>query len=280
MGVSGWLVTDGIARISVPIFFLINGYFLYHVISDKNKSKKYILHIITIYVVWVLIYFPTKLLGSMGWKSVIFFIITGYTHLWYLVSLIWASILLLFVKRFNPTVILVFSFLLFFCGLFIQKAGLLGIELNVMIQGSRNFLFMGFPFVFIGYYINKKRIEDKGISLKLLIGLSLFFLALLLAESYYLYLSPLKNHHDFYVSLIFLCPLLFLLVMKISRYKEDDGYISKLASAIYFVHMLVIGLIRSVSGTDDLLNLPAVILLSTVISAGIIVVNKRIKIFL
>jgi len=278
----GWLVTDGLARISVPFFFIINGYFLYPVLCKKGSFKKYLLHILIIYLVWGLIYFPLSLNEIRSLKDNLLMVLTtGYAHLWYLVSLIGGSILLYLTKKINSKIVFASVFVLYLCGLFIQYSYLWGME-YFPVSYSRNFLFMGFPFIFMGYYMNKNNLPGKVNSSKFILPLTILFLIFLLLESYHsnILFAVYGKHIDFYFSLIILCPLLFILIMSRGKNTEADGYISKLASSIYFVHMLALAIVRNLFGNDDLFNFPLTIVLSVLMSAGIIAVNKRLKIFL
>ena len=49
----GWFISNGIARIAVPSFFLISGYYLYDKMGDRMVVKKYLLHLLVIYIVWI-----------------------------------------------------------------------------------------------------------------------------------------------------------------------------------------------------------------------------------
>lgn len=55
---SSWAISGGIARIAVPCFFVFSGYFIASKIDDPKATFKYLKHLLIIYVVWALIYFP------------------------------------------------------------------------------------------------------------------------------------------------------------------------------------------------------------------------------
>ncbi|PSU07619.1 hypothetical protein C0W81_06530, partial [Photobacterium aquimaris] len=56
----------------------------------------------------------------------------------------------------------------------------------------RNFLFLGFPFFYIGYFIKNSKSLVK-LSLPVLISISILGLGLLLGESWYNYNNPQEN---------------------------------------------------------------------------------------
>ena len=45
-----------ICRMAVPFFFVCTGYFIGEKITDKDRVKKYLFHIIKMYVWWSLLY--------------------------------------------------------------------------------------------------------------------------------------------------------------------------------------------------------------------------------
>lgn len=277
----GWFVSKGFSRIAVPLFFIINGYFLAPVLLQREKFKKYIFHIALIYSVWAFIYFPSSLHDATSLKKIFFIILTiGHAHLWYLIALIWGALLLYLVRNVNTRYVLIVSFVLYFIGAFIQGLAMFDVDLDIPLPCYRNFLFFGFPFLFIGYFISKYKIVEKNYSIKVIIGLLILLLIFFFIEMYYIYTYYIDQYTDFYWSIIFLCPLLFVLVMRFSHYKVADAYISKLASSVYFVHMLVLEISHSLFGSNDLANFPVTILLAFIMSAGIIAINKRLNIFL
>jgi len=91
------------------------------------------------------------------------------------------------------------------------------------------------------------------------------------------------TERDMFVSSIILCPTLVLIVFRHSKYTVNDGYIGLLASGIYFTHLLAIMLVKRIfgfGGFNYVFAIPLVLFLSGLMTAGIIEINKRIKIFL
>ncbi|NDV95133.1 hypothetical protein D0T84_09395 [Dysgonomonas sp. 521] len=300
-----WLIGDGIARIAVPCFFIINGYYLALIIENKEKFFGYLKKLIILYIVWMLIYsgfyyddlFICSRRGIIGSVLLIF---TGYWHLWYISALIGASVLLYLVKGYNKYLLLGISLILFVFGSFIYSLPL--IDLSVFDGYSlfivkylyvfrvyliRNFLFMGFPFVYIGWFLYYNKLKIGKLLNILLVTL---FLLLLLFESYTLNgfkLGPFNEFSigqlfpflmDYRLSLFFICPLLMVYFINNPVLRNDDGLISKLASAVFFLHPLIISIL------DDRLNtyksLFLVLFLSMIFGVVLIQLNKRIKIFL
>ncbi|MDR1809973.1 MAG: acyltransferase [Prevotella sp.] len=276
----GWLLSNGIARIAVPCFFIINGYYISNQISDGKFVKKYILRCLLLYAVWTLIYGGEY--SHFSLNRTLLFLTTGFFHLWYMVALIMGTALFFCLKKLfkNDWILLCMAVLLVVSGYFVQKYGFLSInDYSTRLTFYRNFLFVGFPFLFFGYFIRAN--EKKIMQFK-----TQFLFFLLVVSSITLIVEACLTEggypYDIFLSLPVLCSSLFLLVLKYSSYSVSDGYMSKFASGIYFVHLLVIAFVRYLLGHTSvgIIILPEVLFLSMALSAGIIALNKRMRLFL
>ena len=101
-----------ICRMAVPFFFVCTGYFIGEKITDKGKVRKYLFHIIKMYVWWSLLYLipiierfwekKRSAAGNLLELARRFFLIGSYIQLWYLPATVVAVLLLyLLVKRLN-----------------------------------------------------------------------------------------------------------------------------------------------------------------------------------
>lgn len=288
-GIEYWLISEGIARMGVPCFFLINGYFLKTVFSDVKQLFKYLIHIVLIYVVWLIICRPEFSPFVPISSKIIEVLFEGYNHLWYIIALIQASIILYLVRNVNPIVLLCSSICLFLAGWYLQNGAYifnLGIDTHMigLLTKPRNFLFMGLPFLTLGFLIAKiKKEQILKISSSVLTITVVIGFTLLITEATYLFtIREIINdpRFDFYFSLIILCPALFILILRKGRHKQSDGYISKFASAIYFSHVVVLTLLSSIDYTQNMRSLGCTIFLCLLFAAGVVALNKRIKIFL
>lgn len=138
---------------------------------------------------------------------------------------------------------------------------------------------MGFPFLFMGYFIHTNTINlPKNLTIILIIILSIL---LLFESGLLLYLSKsyeVKIVNDFRLSLFFLCPLIVLLFVKYPLIKESDGFTSKLASAIFFIHPLVLNILSNKYNSYQYYFV--ILFLSALFGIVLIILNKRIKVFL
>lgn len=251
----GYLFINGLFRIAVPTFFMINGYFLYRIIDNSQKVKKYLKHIFVMYIAWMILYLPLYYsayeLGSL--KDILRFVImllNGYAHLWYLVGLLGAVIIIYITKNINQNKKLIFAILLYFLGSTIDYYSLIYTSNTVIYKiisnnyFTRNFLFLAFPFVFLGYYIvymqyKKIKLISKITNLKFIVLLGFI---LLFIEAYldYNYIPQCKERgKDFLFSLIIIAPALFLVFSNKKTVEVNSDFISKVATGIYFVHIAI-----------------------------------------
>lgn len=279
----GWYIPEGIARIGVPFFFLVNGYYFANKIGNFNSVKKYLIHLLIIYTTWFIIYLKHSLERSDQFYIISDFrldlllekYLDGIFHLWYLPALFFGIMLLIFLKKIikKDSAILLISIVLYTLGCILQ---LMKTDYSLF----RNGLFFGFPFIAIGYYL--RGIDLKKIKNQYLVILVILFLISLSIES--TYAMKIVFRKDLYFSLIFLVPTIFLLLLKHSKYKSPNKYyeyIGSLSSAIYFSHMFVIheleNIYKDISVVEKFL---IITFISFFVSILIIFINKRIKIFL
>ncbi len=272
-----WLISQGIARIAVPCFFVINGYYLAQKIEDPKALKKYILHLLLIYAVWSAFY----ILLNVNEKLITFtllleYIVFGILHLWYVIALVYGSILLYIANRFikNDIILLVIAILIFTIGVFCEPLP----DSNMYIV--RNGFFVGFPFIFWGYYIYRKNLIPKSKDIYLIVLIILSLITLCIESSYARDIWFIRNT---YLSLIVCCPAIIIFVFKHSNYRKSNTYLTylgSLASAIYFVHYFVIMMLSDINMPYMIIRFATVLFLSIILSIFIIYINKRIKIFL
>ncbi len=271
-----YLTAQGIFRMAVPIFFLINGYFFSYIIVNK-KIKKWTLKGIILYSVWMIIYSPFWF--SLNIKLNIIFILFGYYHLWYINAMIISGILLYILKRVKPKNLLILAFLLFLVGVIIQYlANYHILKLNI-IYSYRNFLFLGLPFFIIGYLIKvqgwKKRITCKQVVFLISIGS-----IILIAESYLNFVHT-RTGIDNLFSLIIISPLIYIYVLKLNiKYKVNSKNLSLICTSVYLVHPLIMKVLTKFHQFDSTLSALLTLTISVTISFIILKINKKINILL
>ncbi|EXJ09154.1 acyltransferase family protein [Nitrincola nitratireducens] len=152
-----YLTVNGLFRISVPIFLIINGYFFFDIHAKKNQ-RIWFNRLITLYIFWMFLYsaFWFKL-PDISFNSIftlIFNIIIGYHHLWYISGMIGAALLLVTLNNKKPTHLITTAIILAIIGISIQYLGnynyLQSSTLNELFNyhwTHRNALFFSYPFL-------------------------------------------------------------------------------------------------------------------------------------
>lgn len=284
-----YLTVNGLFRIAVPIFLIINGFYFYPVLT-KNKQFNWFKRIITIYIVWMVFYsyfwFAIPDFSFIGITTLARDVMLGYFHLWYISGMIGGAIMLLILRRL-PSIILVITITLtFLCGVIIQYLGNYHVfEESVLDElfnyhwFHRNMLLFSYPFFCIGYLINKHSLYMHFTfkSASILSGLGLL---LLLAESYFNYYQQGRDGgFDNFFSLLLVCPFIFILFMKFNIPGKSKN-IALYSSAIYFIHWFYLIVFRRFTEFEPTLLTVCVILISAVTSYFIIKVNNRLKFIL
>ncbi|BCN25927.1 acyltransferase family protein [Vibrio alfacsensis] len=283
------LTVQGLFRVAVPSFLIINGYYFFQALSEC-RFNLWLKKVFMLYLVWMLVYsfywfslpdYSLKSIAILGAKMIM-----GYHHLWYLSGMIGAAIILFLLHKLSSPMLLVFSFLSFSTGVVIQYLGNYNIfegsfldKFFNLIWSHRNALFFSFPFMCLGFLFNKHSIVSR-ISLKWAIfGLSIG-LFLLLAESYTNYLNMNEyDGFDNYFSLILVCPMIFVFISKI-EVKGRTKEIALYSSAIYFIHSLILSLLKGLTLLGET-NLTLLTIFASIIASYFIIeLNKKIKILL
>ena len=287
---SSYATINGLFRIAVPLFFMINGFYFDKIIQNKQLLtwlKKGVLLYITWMVIYLYFWFPYK---DFRFSKLLTIIFIGYFHLWYLIAYVFSGIFLYLFRKKSNQLLFTISILLFITGVFIQYSGNYHLfkhneELDKIlnyIPNYRNFLFFGFPFFTVGYLIKNSSISEKirfsKIKIYTVIAFILFF-----AEIVFNYFNtPIDEKNDLFFSLIFICPILFIWVLKtpISISFETKN-LSNLAVGIYLIHPLCFMLLRkydiSPKGT---LTTIITIFSATLLAYLVLKMNKKLKILL
>ncbi len=269
---TGWLISNGIARIAVPCFFIMSGYFIHSKLNNKKDLKRYLLRILVIYILWSLIYLLTYY-HTIETRSLITFAFMGYYRLWFLPALFIGILLLVGIRKVvkEDKMILVSGIILFFIGTIMES------YFKLPYRTYCNGIFFGYPFVALGYVIQKRNWKDNYNTI-LLYSLLVISFVLLIIQSYIGYIQEI--YYNMSIALYIFCPMLFTLILRGSKELPSKGYIHKVASNIYYIHIFVLTMIIPLSDTDNIYKLPLITIISVLLSIFIVIINKRIKIFL
>lgn len=214
----------GLARLAVPFFFIVSGYFLYNRINSEKEPKSTLKRLLILYVTWVLIeiisLFPI-VLSNLGAPPIVlierllFIGITG--SLWYISSLIMAiAIISPLLKRNKILPLLIIGFILYVFGMSGDTYYCLfeNTMLNPLLKGYTSIFMLpqiGFTesilFISLGTLISKYKLNEK---VKRAGSLSVLSIILLLIETFVLNKTCIAKDANMYLSAIIAAPLIFI----------------------------------------------------------------------
>jgi len=279
---SGYLVLNGIARLTVPVFFMINGFY-FKINTDKSTFKKWLKRVALLYIFWMLFY-------SFLWVKhhpdhLIFTLLFGWHHLWYIISLLFSGLLLYSLRKWKLSTLLILGLTLFLLGTSFQYISKYELLYKIpFLQKSfiyKNFLFFGFPFFTLGYLIRQRK-KSFEISKKILYLSFIISFILLLGESYfnYTHTKPLRGF-DLMFSQLLVCPILLLCANKNIITSNINGKkVALYSSAIYFIHTIPMLYLQTWFKYQSYLLSISTILISIILSYFLIKINNKVKIIL
>lgn len=281
-----FLLKNGVFRIAVPIFLIITGYYFVN-INNLERLKKWIVRIFLLYIIWMIFYIPFWFESSLSLFTVVrntIIFILGYNHLWYLSGTLLGGCILYLLRNVHFKKQMIIAVICFLCGVLIQYLGNLHIFSGTLDKVanvhyvSRNAITVCFPFMFLGFVINKLNLVNK-FKTSYLIVIAIFSLILLEFESY-LNLKYISRDQplDLMFILIFVCPLLFLISLKffIMSSNKNIGFLS---SGLYLIHPFVIYLLFDYE-LSSIVNYSLVIFISLILSVFLIFLQKKINFIL
>lgn len=230
------LTVNGLFRMAVPVFFLINGYYAFDAI-DGGRTGAWLKRILQIYLFWAVVYLPAYLPhpgpAGFGLRDFLGNLVFGYWHLWYMVALALAGSLLWQLRAGSSQALLGLAVGLFAIGLALELARLRGADF-IPVKLYRNFLLDALPFLLIGYVLRRDAVTGSlpGLWILSIVGLAGIVVESLVERR----IAAPSTEADLFVSLLVLCPAVFLLVRRLPFVTASDRW-SKASSAIYFTHV-------------------------------------------
>lgn len=283
-----YLTTNGIFRIAIPIFLIINGFYFYN-LRTIDEIFSWLKRITILYMFWMIFYAYFWLKGAettpLEITKIILTIFNGYYHLWYLPGIIGSAILLQMLnqRKLNILIPIIFFFTI---GVTIQYVGNYHLVTNPNIDtlfnydwSHRNYLFLAFPFFSIGFLLNKHSIAKKT-SLTSIITFTILGTTLLILESYMNYHQHARSGgFDNLAALLIVCPAIFLLFMKVRIYGKSKQ-LTMFSAGVYFIHPFLISFYMKFLKLEPT-ELTVVVFLSSILSCYILIqLNKKLKFIL
>lgn len=299
-----FVLTSIVARLAVPFFFIVSGYFLFQKLTGRRSRDNKIVNramrrIGWMYLFSIVLYLPLNVYAGyfadhFGFVSFVKDIVFNGTfyHLWYLPALILGTYIVYFLYRTMPL-----KFMLVITGL-LYIAGLLGDSYyglardNAILQTAYDQMFVWFDYTRNGFFFAPLYIAlgawtaKRAVPLKsamtggVLFGLSL---GLLLLEGIWLNANGLPRHDSMYIFLVPAVYLLFLLLL-LQKKGGEGAVLRQLSTWIYILHPIAIVLVRGAAKAiglssllieNSLIHYVAVAVLSTAMSMFVVLMSRR-----
>lgn len=237
------LTGQGLYRLSVPTFFVINGYFLYPV-TLAGGTGRYVRRLLWLWAIWTALYLPGwwGLTHSADRGMALQSILIGWWHLWYLPALAIAALMAALVRTWSVRAQAAAMVATFGGSLALIYAAAMGYSVRPawFLADSaamwRNGVLMGFPFVMAGWLIRRTGWGTgwQTATVATLAGLGV--LGVLVETVAMDRLLPRGVSHDVMFSLALACPALLLLALRFARQSRSHN-LGTYANGIYFLHV-------------------------------------------
>lgn len=279
-----FLTSQGVFRIAVPIFFIINGYY-FGAVKNIKSLIVWVKRVVSLYAFWMLFYayfwLSPNSFDVIEIVKLIQTVVVGHHHLWYLPGMIGAGVLT-YVFREHSKLGIAVALTCFVGGVGIQYLGNYHFfESNVLDKLfnltfiHRNFLFLGFPFFLVGFLINLGKISLLSDNVLFIFILGVLLLSI---ESYFNFVNPYNDGgFDNYFSLIFICPTIFILLLNSNR-TTDNKNITLFSTGIYFIHPICISVLGKLGFDTGTILTFMVLALSVFAAIVLIKVKDRFKV--
>lgn len=253
------VVINLVSRCAVPYFFMVSGFFFNKELVNLRVRK--ILRLIVLSSIFYALYdIAVQIITSsftldlqiFSTRMIVKYIFFGENpfaiHLWYLSALLYVTLIFSYIEK--KQYISFLMYLLLCIGLCVGQYSnlLIGKEFESYI--SRNWIFIGLPFYYLGYYLKHLDTLILKISKKLIVVSIISFIILLTVERIALVEFNIFNNSALYIFNIPLTISFFLLALNIKDLKvikKIAEFGRKYASDVYIYHVSMIRLSYYVS---------------------------------
>lgn len=270
-----------ITRCSVPVFFMISGYFILRKDFSVYEILKSAARIYMLYLIFTFIFAIKELNGEDTFKKFIECIINGYYHLWFLKNLTWAY---LFIPIYKSVIeykngIYVKYVIVLFLVFGIIKYNIQNIlpifENDTLAKLFDKFSLYGYSdttlYLFLGYYLGNLKVNASSFKL-FFVYLLVSIIGIALESLSLIYLGEVKGViFDNFGILIFLQSIFIFLAFKNLNVNYNLNSISNLTLGIYLFHPIVLEELTHIFSFSNLFIQITFLSLSTFILTGIFV---------
>ncbi len=270
------LTVNGLFRAAVPIFFIINGYYLADAFQ-AGRVRLWLVRVLRIYLFWTIVYLPAYWPPShSGATALVAFVanlVLGYWHLWYMAALAMGGAVLWLLRARSGQQLLWIAVGLFAFGMMLEIAKL-DVGIPMPVRAYRSFLFDALPFLLIGYVARRDEVYLARSTIWTLAAVGLIALMFeCFAQSRF---AVSATAPDLHLSLLVLCPAVFLMALNLPFRTSSDRY-AKASAAIYFSHLGFMLLGERIGLLPGLQLFAFVLLLSGLACWPLIAVSRRFR---
>jgi len=249
------IIQQYLARLAVPFFFTLSGFFFYNSVSKYNIDNAFhrqFNRVGSLFLIFYVINLPFYLynyLISPGFTLPNLFIFIQHTifltpgYLWYLSALLVAIVLFRFAMKFNAkTIFLICTVLYIFGTLGNSYVYILNLQSNIYFKiflTTRNGLFFGFPLFALGFYYNKFNLILKKSNILFIVLVLCFYIIEVTAVR----INVSSNvDTSIFFTLPFIIVILFNLISKLDiKISESSSlFLRKTSTLIYGTQFLFI----------------------------------------
>ncbi|OTG65344.1 hypothetical protein B9T25_12135 [Acinetobacter sp. ANC 4470] len=270
---------QGIFRLAVPVFLVITGYYFFY-INSIQKYKTWLKRVFILYVVWMIFYLPIWWTKSSAYNFSVLY--NGYYVLWYIQGLLLGGSLLYFCRNIKTEKLFIGSVVLFLFGVILQQIGNLHLfqgqmdyELN-RYTVHRNFLSMSFPFLALGFLLNRcKDTISHKIDIKLWHVIVVIILVIVESLANYFLISKTQSLDQMF-SLFIAAPIIFLYFLN-KKILGKNKELANLSTAIFLIHPFFIYHLKGYFLNQQTLFSLIVLVCSILVGLILVQMNKKIK---
>lgn len=270
-----------ITRCSVPVFFMISGYFMLRKDLSVYEILKSAARIYMLYLIFTFIFAIKELNGEYTLKNFIECAINGYYHLWFLKNLTWAY---LFIPIYKAVIeykngIYVKYVIVLFLVFGIIKYNIQNIlpifENDTLTQLFNKFTLYAYSdttlYLFLGFYLGNLKVNASSFKL-FFVYLLVSIIGIVLESLSLIYLGEVKGViFDNFGILIFLQSIFIFLAFKNLKVNYNLNSISNLTLGIYLFHPIVLEELTHIFSFSNLFIQITFLSLSTFILTAIFV---------
>lgn len=290
----GFICSKILPRVAVPFFFSIAGYYyIGRLMEGKHVFKKYISNLILVYTLWSVVYFMENLvIQILQYHQVSlmkflqqclknYFIYGSNYHLWFFQALIISVIVATACYKVKVLAILAKgAIVLYIFGCLGSSYFSIGNQIpifSVLINGShftliRRIVLMGLPFFMLGYFLNVHKTKIIGVRNKFVLGGGLATFIIFVLEIIIVVTMQIEKE---IIVTFFLYPLVAVIITTLlknpmRRFDKFGGTLRRIANFTYYIHPLIIIILKGLAKYCIVLSTPTVVFFITTVFCTVV----------